>query len=597
MGTGIKRSRWARRPRSIEAFGPSTWDQQFSPDQVRCSLIVLNYNGLHLLTDCLDSLLVSAGSRDEIIVVDNGSTDGTVQAVRALYPQVRLVCLAENFFIFGLNAGVAQARGEFVAFLNNDMTVDADFVEESLAGFDAPDVFAVCPRILDGNGADQGSRTSGHWHRGLMYYRCLDHVAEPTDCFFAVGGQSFFRREQLVKLESIDPLLWPMYHEDIELSYRAWKAGWRVRYAPRAICHHLGSQTSKRVLTPSQLRSFVRQNEFLTVWKNVTDRRLLLEHLILILPRLVAATARRDWPTLIGFGRAVWRLPQVADRRREAQKRFVRSDREVLRLVATIAEASSPASSSTTATVRQKRLYDGLWRAGRNDALSPDLMRFQVWRPHLQRPVADIGAGDALLSRTYPSLDVLSVDLSSTGLRRGGSRVTAAAAEALPLIDGCMRTVVLSEVLEHAERPDLVLDECRRVLADDGRLLLSVPLWPLAHAENLYHWLRIRQRPQLANISLWDPNHERRYALDSLLADVRAAGFAVDQTTPLFGSASTAALYVFEPVVARLSGWRPRLAQRMTAADSLIRRLDHSSGVALVCSPINPLPSRRQDRG
>ena len=114
-------------------------------------------------------------------------------------------------------------------------------------------------------------------------------MPEPTDCFFAVGGQSFFRRSMLDELGSIDPLLRPMYHEDIELSYRAWKRGWRIRYEPNAVAHHEGSHSSKRVFSQAQLRSFVRQNEYLTVWKNVTDRRLLLEHAALVPLRLLTA--------------------------------------------------------------------------------------------------------------------------------------------------------------------------------------------------------------------------------------------------------------------------------------------------------------------
>ena len=77
---------------------------------------------------------------------------------------------------------------------------------------------------------------------------------------------------------SIDELLWPMYHEDIELSYRAWKNGYRIVYAPGSVCHHLGGHTSRKVFTPTQLRSFVRQNELLMVWKDVTDPVMLLEH-------------------------------------------------------------------------------------------------------------------------------------------------------------------------------------------------------------------------------------------------------------------------------------------------------------------------------
>jgi SAM-dependent methyltransferase len=240
----------------------------------------------------------------------------------------------------------------------------------------------------------------------------------------------------------------------------------------------------------------------------------------------------------------------------------------------------------TAATsVRQKKLYDGLWRAARTGPLSPDLIRFRVWEPHLKAPVVDIGAGDGLLARTYPDLGVLSVDLSGIGLLQARPLAAVGAAEALPLPGSSMRTVVLSEVLEHAERPQVVLEECRRVLTADGLLLLSTPLWPLARAEAAYHALRIRQRPTLQNISRWDPNHERRYDLKDLVAHTEAAGFRVEQVVPLFGSGSTAMMYFVEPVIARATGGPSRLAQRMTAVDRLLGPVDHPSGAALVCRP------------
>jgi SAM-dependent methyltransferase len=238
-----------------------------------------------------------------------------------------------------------------------------------------------------------------------------------------------------------------------------------------------------------------------------------------------------------------------------------------------------------TTSARQKQLYDRLWDDARPEAFSPDLMRLRVWKPHLVPPVADIGAGDALLARLCLGTDVISVDLSATGLRQGRPRAVAGAAEAIPLRTGSMRTVVLSEVIEHSEDPALVLRECRRVLARDGRFLLSAPLWPLAHAERAYHHLRTRERPTLENIAVWDPHHERRYRLADLVRLTESAGFSVERTRLLFGSASTTALYFVEPLVTRITGRRPRLAQRMVPVDRLVRRLDHASGAALVCRP------------
>lgn len=309
---------------------------------MRASLIVLNHNGWDVLEPCLTSLLAAAGPDDEIVVVDNASVDGSTANVRERFPSVRLVTLGTNEYIFGLNRGLEVASGEYVAFLNNDMTVEEDFVDRCLAHFVAPDVFAVCPRIIRPDGTDQGSLTAGVWRRGLLFYLPLPHTDDPVTCFFAVGGQSFFRRDLLLELGSIDPLLWPMYHEDIELSYRAWKRGWRIVYAPDGRCHHLGGRTSARVFTAAQLRSFVRQNEHLIVWKDVTDRTLLLSHLALLPLRLLAALVGRDWPTLAGVASAARRLPAVRASRRAARAYFQLDDREVLRRVAAPAPAAEP---------------------------------------------------------------------------------------------------------------------------------------------------------------------------------------------------------------------------------------------------------------
>jgi GT2 family glycosyltransferase len=276
--------------------------------------------------------LASVSPDDEIIVVDNASTDGSADLVPS-HKQVRLLRRATNNFIFGLNDGLAQADGRFVAFLNNDITVATNFVDEALALFDSASVFAVCPRILTLTGEDQGSLTSGVFHRGLWFYEVHLHDDQARGTFFAVGGQSFFHHEKLLEVGSIDPLLWPMYHEDIELSIRAWKAGYEIRYAPDALVYHLGSHASSRTFDRSELRTFVRQNEFLTVWKNATDLRFLLEHFAYLPFRLATAIIRRDWPTLKGFLRALSRAYAVRQARRNAKRHFRLSDGEVAALV------------------------------------------------------------------------------------------------------------------------------------------------------------------------------------------------------------------------------------------------------------------------
>jgi len=298
----------------------------------RCSLIVVTYEACELVLDCLQSLSHAVGPTDEIIVVENGSRDGSAQAIAQKFPAVKLVVLSENRYIFGLNNGLAQASGEFVAFCNNDMTVDPGFVEEAMAAFTREEIFAVCPRVLR-DGQDQGSRTSGYWKHGLLFYQSMDHVSEVSRCFFAVGGQSFFRRDVLVKIGALDELLWPMYHEDVELSYRAWRSGYEIVYAPDSVCYHLGGWTSSRVFSATQLRSFVRQNELLTVWKDISSKRMIAEHCLWLPVHILAALLRGDRGTIFGYWKAVRRLPRALRARSEASRLFTKSDREVLDMI------------------------------------------------------------------------------------------------------------------------------------------------------------------------------------------------------------------------------------------------------------------------
>jgi GT2 family glycosyltransferase len=284
-------------------------------------MIVLNYNGRDVLGPCLESMVAAAGPDDEIIIVDNASPDGSADLVPD-EPGIRLIRRTVNNFIFGLNDGVAVARGRYVGFFNNDIVVERDFVERCLRHFDGSDVFAVCPRILEKSGRDQGALTSGLYWRGIWYYKVHEHDPTAKETFFAVGGQSFFDADKLRSVGSIDPLLRPMYHEDIELSLRARSAGYEIRFAPDAVVHHVGGHASSRRFSRHELRSFVRQNEFLTAWKLLSARELARTHLPYLPLRLAIATWRRDWATWAGFVRALTRVRELRASRQAA--RFVR---------------------------------------------------------------------------------------------------------------------------------------------------------------------------------------------------------------------------------------------------------------------------------
>lgn len=235
---------------------------------------------------------------------------------------------------------------------------------------------------------------------------------------------------------------------------------------------------------------------------------------------------------------------------------------------------------TVSVVARQAALYERQWSERSGGAYSPDLLRYRVFGPRLHGRVLDLGAGDGLLARTFRQHDVWSVDLASAGLRRVAGRAVVAVADALPFPAQTFDTVVLSEVLEHVPDPMTTLLESRRVCVPGGTFLLSVPLWPLSRAEWLYHRRRIRAAPSLANLREWDPNHERRYSRAEILRSVRDAGWTIERVVPLFGEASSAAVYWVEPQVAKRTGREIAMAQHLRPLDRLLGR--RSSGIAVI---------------
>jgi GT2 family glycosyltransferase len=224
---------------------------------------------------------------------------------------------------------MASLDTDAVLLLNNDILVEPDFIAPLLVHLKEPDVFAVNTRVLRGDRiTPQGSRTSGGYHRGLWWYNQLPDIERTSTCFFALGGQAAFSREKYMQLGGFDELFWPLYHEDIDLSYRAWRRGWRILYEPSSVLYHLGGQTSATKYRLNELKTIVAQNTFLLQWKNIDDLEMRGEHLRWLPLRLLRAMVQRDVCLLRGFLSAARRLPAMERSRvREAPMRLI-SDRK-----------------------------------------------------------------------------------------------------------------------------------------------------------------------------------------------------------------------------------------------------------------------------
>jgi GT2 family glycosyltransferase len=218
---------------------------------VDSSVVVPNLNGAHFLEPCLASLDRQTLAPSEVIVVDNGSTDGSVELVRRRFPESHVVTFRENRgFAAAMNAGIAEASTELVAFLNNDAVASPDWLEELVACLRRhPAAAAATSKLLL---ADESGRLDGAGD-GLTgsFLPYVRGHGEPDDgrygdeveVFGASGAAALWRAPVLRELAGFDERFFA-YYEDVDLSFRARLRGYEIWYAPRSVVHHTRGGTA-----------------------------------------------------------------------------------------------------------------------------------------------------------------------------------------------------------------------------------------------------------------------------------------------------------------------------------------------------------------
>ncbi|MGE3174342.1 MAG: glycosyltransferase [Planctomycetota bacterium] len=330
--------------------------QPASRDVSAASIVTVSWNGRHFLEVLLPSLrraVEEHGGDHEVIVVDNGSTDGTVEWLAQEHPWVRVVALPENrYFVRGNLAGVEVATRDVLVFLNNDMEVRPGFLGPLLDGLRDPGVFGVAAEVFFRDGErrrEETGRTRGEVRNGwlklahvepLRDERELDYV--PT--LWAGGGSAAFDRRMYLALGGFDTLYDPFYMEDMGLSYQAWRRGWRVLFTARSQVVHEHRGTSRKAFGDDYIDNVIRRNQHLFLWRNVTDP-LRLGSVLLLQPLALLARGKRPGRTLaggLGFElrallRALPRLPEALWKRCASRRHYRWSDGRVLAAANSIA--------------------------------------------------------------------------------------------------------------------------------------------------------------------------------------------------------------------------------------------------------------------
>jgi len=240
----------------------------------RVSVIVLNWNGKPFLKECLDSLRTQTFRDSETILVDNGSTDGSVQYARQEFPDVRIVGLDYNAgFAGGNNVGIRASTGEYVALLNNDTRAHPQWLESLKTTLDAhPDIGFCASKILL---YDQPTIIDS---AGDLFYTCgvgekrgrsetdRGQFAQLQPVFGACAAAALYRREVLEDIGLFDEDFFA-YAEDVDLSFRAQLAGYKCLFVPEAVVYHHLQGTSRAL--PDESLYLSRRNAFCALVKNM----------------------------------------------------------------------------------------------------------------------------------------------------------------------------------------------------------------------------------------------------------------------------------------------------------------------------------------
>ncbi len=238
------------------------------------SVLIVNWNGASLLRSCLDALANQTFRDFEIILVDNGSTDGSADIVRDSYPEVRLFALSDNTgFAVGNNLAAGKASGEWLVLLNNDVIADPSWLgtlasaAENYRDFDG---FASCqlsyddPAILDGAG-DEYHCSGRVWRRGVGQ-RFGPPWNDVVEVFSPCGATAMYKKKIFLSCGGFDEDFF-CYLEDVDLGFRMQLQGHRFLYIPDARVRHIGSASKGRA--SDFARYYGHRNLVWTFFKNM----------------------------------------------------------------------------------------------------------------------------------------------------------------------------------------------------------------------------------------------------------------------------------------------------------------------------------------
>ena len=271
---------------------------------MKVTIVIPNYNGKHFMEPCLSSLSEQTYKDFHILVVDNASSDGSIEYMEENYPDIELIKLQKNFgFSKAVNIGIQHSRTPYVILLNNDTTVDTRYVEEMVKAIEkSPKIFSVSskmiqmyhPELIDSAG-DLYTLLGWGVCRGCG--RPVSNYTKYDEIFTACAGAAIYRRSVFDEIGYFDENHFA-YLEDIDIGYRARIYGYYNMYCPTALVYHVGSGTSGSKYNSFKVKLAARNNLYLN-YKNMPALQLVLN----FIPLAIGYFVKYLFFCKIGFGK------------------------------------------------------------------------------------------------------------------------------------------------------------------------------------------------------------------------------------------------------------------------------------------------------
>ena len=305
-------------------------------------LVIPNYNGFALISKNIPTIVDIFKKRSdvEIIIVDDASRKEEVLNLENFLAQntfpipVGLIKHSVNQgFSSAVDTGAFSKESDYIFFLNSDAVPENDSLDILLAHFEKnPKLFAVgcMDKSIEPEGVVLRGRGIASWGRGMLIHAKGD-VDQGNDTFWVSGGSSIVDSKKFKKIEGFDRIFNPFYWEDIDLSYRAQKAGFEIIFEKKCIVEHRHEEGAiKKHYKKKKINTIAYRNQFIFLWKNITDNSLVMSHIFWLPYYFIKAIFRMDTAFIKGFFLAVLKFPDIIEKKEKQKKYFLLTDKEII---------------------------------------------------------------------------------------------------------------------------------------------------------------------------------------------------------------------------------------------------------------------------